>query len=217
MDNISKYSISEEIANAVTHGIGALLSAAALSILVIYAAMYGNAWSIVSFSVYGATLIILYLFSTLYHSFQNPRVKKVFRILDHSSIYLLIAGTYTPFTLVSIRGSNGVMGWTIFGIIWGLALVGILFKIFCINRFRILSTLIYILMGWAIVFAMKPLAISLTSSGVMWLVIGGVLYTLGGILYVFKKLKFSHAIFHLFILAGSICQFFSILWYVRPW
>lgn len=213
MQNISKYTIPEEIANAVTHGIGVLLAAAALSILVVFATLYGNVWYIVSFSVYGATLVILYLVSTLYHSFQNPKVKQIFRIMDHSSIYLLIAGTYTPFTLTTLRGP---VGWTVFGVIWGLALVGILFKVFFINKFRILSTLIYIAMGWAIVFAMKPMLAVFPPNGMKFLVIGGILYTLGGILYVFKKIKFSHAVFHLFILAGSICHFFSILLYVLP-
>lgn len=213
MHNISKYTRGEEIANAVTHGVGALLAAAALSLLVVLASIYGNVWAVVSFSVYGATLILLYLFSTLYHSFQNPKVKQIFRIMDHSSIYLLIAGTYTPFMLVPLRGP---IGWTIFGIIWGLALAGIIFKIFFINRFRIISTTIYILMGWAILFAIKPLAILISTNGIKLLVAGGILYTLGGILYVFKKIKYSHAIFHMFILAGSICHFFAVLLCVIP-
>lgn len=213
MDNLSRYSISEEIANAVTHGIGVLLSAAALALLVVYACFFGDVWYIVSFSIYGATLIILYINSTLYHTFQNPKVKSVFRILDHSSIYLLIAGTYTPLALTILRGP---IGWRIFGIVWGLALVGIGLKVFFVKKFMILSTLSYILMGWVIVFAFKPLAMALPMPGIIWLVIGGLLYTIGAIFYVIKKLPFNHAIFHLFVLAGSICHFFTVLLYVLP-
>lgn len=213
MNDSSTYSVQEEIANAVTHGIGALLSAAALALLVVFASMYGNAWSIVSFSIYGATLILLYLFSTLYHSFQNPRVKAIFKILDHSAIYLLIAGTYTPFTLVTLRGA---LGWTIFGIIWGLAVLGIVLKAFFVKRFKLLSTISYVLMGWVIIIAMKPLISSLPMNGVILLVSGGILYTVGAIFYMWKKLPYNHAVFHLFVLGGSICHFSSILFYVLP-
>ncbi|MDD3304497.1 MAG: hemolysin III family protein, partial [Clostridia bacterium] len=172
MDNISKYTISEEIANAITHGIGALLSAAALALLIMFACLYGNVWHIVSFSIYGATLVLLYLISTLYHSFQNQKVKSIFRILDHASIYLLIAGTYTPLALITLKGP---LGWTIFGIVWGIALVGISLKVFFVKRFMILSTIFYIMMGWVIVFAMKPLLLAMPFNGIVWLIIGGVL------------------------------------------
>lgn len=213
MNNTSNYSIKEEIANAVTHGIGTLLSVAALVLLVIFASMHGNAWSIVSFSIYGTTLVLLYLFSTLYHSFQNPRVKSVFKILDHSAIYLLIAGTYTPFMLVTMRGA---LGWTIFGVVWGLAVLGITLKAFFVKRFKILSTISYVLMGWVIVLALKPLASNLPMNGVILLVAGGILYTVGAAFYMWKKLPYNHAIFHLFVLGGSICHFTSILFYVLP-
>ena len=213
MESTNRYSIPEEIFNAVTHGVGALLAVAALTLLVVFAAFYGNTWHIVSFSVYGASLIILYLFSTLYHSFQNQRVKSVFKILDHSAIYLLIAGTYTPFTLVTLRGP---LGWTIFGLIWGLAFIGIVFKAFFIKKFKIISTLTYVLMGWIIIFAFNPLKLNLAAQGVRLLVIGGIIYSAGSIFYLFKKIPFNHAIFHLFVLGGSLCHFFSIFLYVLP-
>lgn len=213
MESTGRYSICEEILNATTHGIGALLSAAALALLIVFASMYGNVWHIVSFSIYGATLIILYLFSTLYHSFQNQRIKSVFKILDHSAIYLLIAGTYTPFALVTLRGS---LGWTIFGITWGLAIVGVIFKAFFVKRFKKISTTTYLLMGWIIVFAFNPLSSNLSANGIRLLVIGGILYSAGAIFYMIKKIPFNHAIFHLFVLGGSICHFFSILFYVLP-
>ncbi len=213
MENTSKYSVLEEVLNAITHGIGAMLAAAALALLIVFATIYGDVWHVVSFSIYGATLIILYLFSTLYHSFQNQKVKSIFKILDHSAIYLLIAGTYTPFALVTLRGK---LGWTIFGITWGLAVLGVIFKAFFIKRFKVISTLTYVLMGWVIVFAFKPLVANLSIEGIRWLVTGGVLYTVGSIFYLFKKIPYNHAIFHLFVLAGSICHFFSILFYVLP-
>jgi len=181
--------------------------------LIVFAALYGNTWHIISFSVYGTSLIILYLFSTLYHSFQNERVKAVFKILDHSAIYLLIAGTYTPFTLVTLKGP---IGWTIFGLIWSLAFVGIILKAFFIKKFKIISTLTYVLMGWIIIFAFNPLKLNLAVEGIRLLVIGGILYSAGSVFYLFKKLPFNHAIFHLFVLGGSLCHFFSILLYVLP-
>ncbi len=213
MENTGQYSIYEEIVNAVTHGIGTLLAAAALALLIVFASIYGDVWHIVSFSIYGTSLVILYLFSTLYHSFQNQRIKSVFKLLDHSAIYLLIAGTYTPYTLVTLRGP---VGWTIFGIVWGLAVVGIVFKAFFVKRFKIISTLSYILMGWVIVIAYKPLVSSLSIQGVRLLVIGGLLYSAGAIFYLIKKIPFCHAVFHLFVLGGSVCHFFSILFYVLP-
>ncbi len=213
MEDTGGYTIFEEILNAVTHGLGTLLAVAALTILIIFAAFYGNAWHVVSSCIYGVTLVILYLFSTLYHSFQNQKVKSVFKILDHAAIYLLIAGTYTPFTLVTLHGA---LGWTIFAVIWALALIGIVLKIFFIKRFKIVSTLTYLLMGWVIVFAFKPLVLNLSVSGVKWLVLGGLLYTLGALLYLAKKIPYNHSIFHLFVLGGSVCHFFAILFYVLP-
>ncbi|MBT9147674.1 MAG: hypothetical protein DDT32_01439 [Syntrophomonadaceae bacterium] len=213
MENTSKYHILEEILNAITHGIGALLAAAALALLVVFASLYGNIWHVVSFSIYGATLVILYLFSTLYHSFQNQKVKSIFKLLDHSAIYIFIAGTYTPFALVTLRGT---LGWAIFGIIWGLAIGGVVFKLFFVKRFKIISTLTYILMGWVIVFAFKPLAANLSIQGVSWLILGGIMYTAGSLFYLFKKIPYNHVIFHIFVLCGSLFHFFAILFYVLP-
>jgi hemolysin III len=210
---IMEYSNREEIANAISHGIGVLLSIAALVLLVVNATMHGDIWHIVSFSIYGASLVILYSCSTLLHSFQNRKLKDVFEILDHAAIYLLIAGSYTPYLLVTLRGP---LGWSIFGIIWGLALSGMILKIFYVKRFILISTLCYILMGWLIVFAFKPLYENLALGGIVWLVIGGLLYTFGSLFYVWRRVPYHHAIWHLFVLAGSICHFFSINLYVLP-
>ena len=203
----------EEIANSITHGIGAGLSIAALVILVVFASLYGDVWRIVSFSIYGACLTILYTASTLYHSFQSQKLKKYFQIMDHASIYLLIAGTYTPFTLVHLRGG---WGWSLFGIIWGLAVLGVIFKMFFTNRFNLLSTIIYLLMGWLIVIAFKPAVTHIPQGGLYWLLAGGLSYTFGVIFFLWEKLPYSHAIWHLFVLGGSICHFFAMLFYVLP-
>lgn len=203
-----EYSLKEEIANSITHGIGAGLSVAGLTLLVVLAAIYGDVWRIVSFSIFGSTLVILYLASTLYHSFQNPRVKRVLRVLDHASIYLLIAGSYTPFLLVSMRG---VWGWTMFGVVWGLALIGVTFKVFFIGRYEVLATAAYVLMGWLCVIAFKQMLVSVPPGGVTFLIIGGVVYTVGVIFYAWHKLPYNHAIWHLFVLGGSICHFFAVI------
>ncbi len=203
----------EEIANSITHGIGAGLSVAGLVVLVVLAALYGDVWRVVSFSIYGTTLIILYLSSTLYHSFRNPKVKKIFKIFDHSTIFLLIAGTYTPFMLVSLRGA---WGWTLFGIIWGLAVLGVVFKSLFIHRYNKLSVLIYILMGWLCVIAIRQMLINVPLGGLLGLAVGGILYTLGVIFYSWRTLKYNHAIWHLFVLGGSMCHYFSILFYLLP-
>ncbi len=205
------YTRGEEIANSVSHGIGTALSVAGLAILVVLASLYGDVWQIVSFSIYGASLVLLYLASTLYHSFQNHRIKRIFKVFDHISIYLLIAGTYTPFLLVNMRGP---WGWTMFGIIWGLAIAGIVFKILFIHRFRMLSLLIYILMGWLCMITIKQMVESIPTAGLIWLGAGGLFYTLGVLFYVWKKLLYGHFIWHLFVLGGSICHFFAILFYV---
>lgn len=207
------YSLDEEIANAITHGIGTGLSVAGLTLLVVLATLYGDVWRIVSFSIYGSTLILLHLASTLYHSFQHLRVKQVFKIIDHGSIYLLIAGTYTPFLLVSMRGA---WGWTLLGVIWGLALLGVGFKILFIHRFRKLSTLTYILMGWLCVIALKQMLVSIPPGALVWLAVGGVVYTVGVIFLAWHKLPYNHAIWHLFVLGGSICHYFAILFYLLP-
>ena len=204
----TKQSLGEEIANSVTHGTGVGLSIAALVILVVFAARKGDTWKIASFSVYGATLIILYLASTLYHAITHPGLKRFFRVLDHCSIFLLIAGTYTPVTIGVMRGA---WGWTLFGVIWALAIVGINLKIFALDRRKKLSLLIYLLMGWMIVIAVKPLLSYLEPASLIWLFVGGACYTLGIIFFVLKKLPFAHSVWHLFVLGGSICHFFAML------
>lgn len=211
IENVEKFSIREEIANVVIHGIGALLSIVALVLLVVFSAINKQPWSIFSSIIYGSSLIILYSASTLYHSFQNKKVKELFEIFDHSAIYILIAGTYTPFALITL---NGRLGWILFSVVWILAAIGILFKIFFVKKFMILSTLLYIAMGWLVVFAMGPLVENLDFWGLFWLVIGGVLYTFGTIFYIWRKIPYHHAIWHLIVLAGSICHFFSVFFYV---
>lgn len=209
---IPHYSLSEELVNAVSHGIGALFSVAALVLTVVLSTWKGNVWGVVSSAIYGGTLIILYTMSTLYHSFKVNNAKRVFRIIDHCSIYLLIAGTYTPYTLVSLRGP---VGWTLFGVVWGAAILGIIFNSIDMNKYKIISMIAYIAMGWVIVLAAKPLYESIGFSGIFWLLLGGVLYTVGAVFYVIgKKRRFSHSIFHIFVLFGSLCHFFSILFYV---
>jgi hemolysin III len=209
----TQYSISEEILNSITHGAGLLVSIAGLVFLIVLSSMYGQASHIAGCTVFGVSLVLLYLASTLYHSFSKPNVKRIFKILDHSCIYVLIAGTYTPFMIVMVRG---VLGWSIFAIVWFLTVAGIIFKAFFINRFKILSTIAYILMGWIIIFAIKPLLQSLPEGGIVWLISGGLAYTVGTIFYMWKKLPFNHAIWHLFVLAGSVCHFMAVLFYVIP-
>jgi len=203
----------EEVMNAVTHGIGTLLAVAGLVLLTVFAYLYGDIWHIISFSIYGTTLVLLYLASTLYHSFTNERLKYIFKILDHSAIYLLIAGTYTPFTLVPL---HGVLGWTVFGLVWGFAILGIVLKVFFVGRFRFASTICYIGMGWFIVVAIQPLLAAIGTLGMAWLLIGGLFYTLGSVFYLWNKIPYNHAIWHLFVLAGSVCHFIAVFFYVLP-
>lgn len=207
------YSEGEELANAITHGIGALLSVAALALLVAFGSRYGDAWGVTSGAIYGVTLILAYTASTVYHMLQSERAKRIGRKFDHAGIFLLIAGTYTPFLLVSLRGP---WGWSLFGVVWGLAVAGVVMKFFFAGRFRVVSTLIYILMGWLIVIAFKPLQAAVPPVGIWLLVSGGLCYTGGTVFYLWKSLKYHHAIWHLFVLAGSICHFFSVLNYVLP-
>lgn len=198
----------EEVLNAVSHGIGVLLSIAALTILVVFGSKYGTAWHIVSYSIYGSTLILLYLASTLYHSIPKGNIKKIFKVLDHSAIFLLIAGCYTPITLLGLKGA---LGWTLFGIVWGIAILGIIFKVIFIEKFKILSTIMYLAMGWIIIFAIKPLVEILPTKGLIFLVAGGITYSIGAIFYSIKKLKFNHSIWHLFVIGGSVFHFFTML------
>ena len=205
--------LKEETINALTHGLGALLSVGGLAVLVVMAALHGDVWHVVSCSIYGTTLVLLFSSSTLYHSFRSQRVKHVFRVIDHASIYLLIAGTYTPFVLVNLRGQ---WGWSLFGVIWGLALAGIVFQVFFVDRFRLAQTLIYLAMGWLVVVAVKPLFTHVPRGGLLWLLAGGLCYTVGAVFYLWKKLPYHHAIWHLFVLGGSVCHYFAILLYVLP-
>ncbi len=208
------YSLGEEIANAVTHGIGAVLSVAGLILLVVLAYQRGAvAWQIASFSVYGASLVLLHLSSTLYHSLRPPKAKLVFRVLDHGSIYLLIAGTYTPFLVV---GMPGTLAWFLLGTIWALAITGIVLSAVFIGRFPKLSTTAYILMGWLVVAAGKQLMASIPRGGFVLLFAGGIVYMLGIIFYAWKKLPYNHAIWHLFVLGGSISHYLAILLYLLP-
>jgi hemolysin III len=206
-----KQSPSEEIASSIVHGIGVALSIAGLVILVVYASLFGDAWRVVSLSIYGTTLIILYSISTLFHGFRKPGIKRFFRLLDLSAIYLLIAGSYTPLTLISMRGP---WGWTLFGMIWGMAIGGIVFKMTFRERFELVSFGVYLVMGWLILIAIKPLVEMLPSGMVLWLFIGGASYMLGLLFYILRKIPFHHTLWHLFVLGGSISHFFGMLFYL---
>jgi hemolysin III len=210
---IARYTQAEEVANSVTHGVGTALSVAGLCVLVTFAVLGGDPWRVVSFSVYGGTLVLLYLISTLYHGFRSPNLKSVFHVLDHAAIYLLIAGTYTPFALVNLRGG---WGWTLFGITWGLAAAGVVFKLLWFGRFKLLSLAIYLAMGWFVVIAIKPILVHVPLGGLIWLLLGGCAYTFGVAFYVWRKLPYHHAIWHVFVIGGSVCHFFSMLFYVLP-
>jgi hemolysin III len=203
-----EYTLSEEIANGVTHGVGAALAITGTIALIIRAATYGDPWRIVSYSVFGATMILLYTASTLYHSIPSHAAKRVLKMMDHVSIYLLIAGTYTPFTLVPLRGP---VGWTVFGIIWSMAVAGITLKAFTIGRFRRISTLIYVIMGWTVIGAVVPLIRTVPPHTLTWLLAGGVSYTVGTVFYLNKRLPFGHAVWHIFVLAGTAFHFGAIM------
>lgn len=203
-----KYTLGEELFNAITHGIGALLSVAGCVILLVRCHQLGDSVAAVSSAIYGATLIILYTMSTLYHAIANEKAKAVFRVFDHVTIYLLIAGTYTPYTLACL---GGALGWTLFGIVWTAAIVGIVFSSISLRRFQKLSMICYIAMGWVILIAIKPLWQVIGTLPVVFLVIGGVLYTGGVLFYQMKESRYMHSIWHLFVIAGSIFQYFSIL------
>ncbi len=212
-NKLTYYEPKEEKFNVISHAIGLILSVAALVLLVVYSSLKGNAWHIVSFSIYGASLIVLYSASTFYHYVQNPKLRYKLNIFDHSAIYILIAGTYTPFTLVVLKGW---VGWTIFGVSWGLALAGIVLKLFFTGKYDKISTFAYVLMGWVVIFAIKPLVQNLPFEGLMWLLAGGIFYTVGAVLYSIKNLKYNHAIFHIFVLLGSFAHFIAVFFYVLP-
>jgi len=207
------HSIREEIANALTHGLGATAALAGGSVMITLAALYGDGWQLGSAIVFGISLLLLYIASTLYHAIQHPVAKGRLKVFDHCAIYLLIAGTYTPFTLIGLRGS---WGWGLFAAIWGLAAAGIVFKLFYTGRFKLLSTAIYIAMGWLVLVAIKPLLNALDAWALGWLLAGGLCYTLGTVFYHRPRLKYSHAIWHLFVIAGSVCHYVAVLSQVVP-
>ena len=209
----STYTPREELANAVTHGLGIALSLAGLVLLVVVSSLHGDVWSITSSAVFGATLVALYTSSTLYHSFHDVALKHLLRKFDHAAIFLLIAGTYTPFMLVSLRGP---WGWSLLGVIWGLAVVGVALKFWFTGRFRALSTAIYIAMGWLVMNALRPMLLAVPAGGLWLLLAGGLCYTGGTVFYVWKKLPYHHALWHLFVLGGSICHWAAIFGYVLP-
>lgn len=207
------FSVAEQVAHTVTHGAGLLLAIAALILMVVLAAQRGSAIHVVACSIYGTTLVLLYAASTFYHGLPPGRSKRVFGILDHAAIFLLIAGTYTPFTLVTLRGA---WGWSLFGVIWGLAVAGVLLETISRGRARRLQLPLYLVMGWAIVIAARPLMAELPREGLVLLGAGGLAYTLGVVFFVWRRLPFHHAVWHVFVLGGSICHFFAILLYVIP-
>lgn len=210
-EDIRQYSPTEEKINIISHAAGLTLSIVGLLFLVTKATSHGDVRHIVSFSIFGISLLILYAASTFYHSAKKLELRKRLKIIDHASIYILIAGTYAPFTLVTLKGT---LGWWIFGISWSLASIGIILKLFFTGRYNFISTLMYVLMGWVIIFAIKPLLNILPFEGFLWVLAGGISYTIGAILYGIKKIKFNHAIFHMFVLAGSFCHFMSVYFYV---
>ena len=209
----NQYTLAEEIAHAITHGVGLLLSVAGLVVLIVLASLRGDAWHVVSVSVYGATLVLLYSASTFYHALPAPRAKMVFRTLDHAAIYVLIAGTYTPFMLVNLRGG---WGWALFGVVWGLAVLGIVLEAVAKQRVRVLSVFLYLGLGWLIAIAVKPLVQSVEPGGLVLLVAGGLAYSVGVVFYGWKRLPYHHAVWHLFVMAGSLFHFFAVLFYVIP-
>lgn len=204
-----KLTVKEEIFNGVTHGIGTLLSVAALVLLLVHAVGKGDIWHIVSYSIYGSTLILLYLCSTLYHSFTKEKIKNLFARFDHAAIFLLIAGTYTPFLLTVLRGT---LGWTLFGIIWGVALFGVVIRSIYLTRFRNLMVALYLAMGWMFVVAVGPMMRKLPQLSIVFLFLGGIFYSVGVVFYVKRNMKYAHGIWHLFVLAGSIMHFFAVIY-----
>jgi hemolysin III len=207
------YTIAEEIAHALTHGVGAIAAIVGLIFMLVWAVSYGDTFHVVSASIYGASLILLYLASTLYHAFPWPRIKAFFQQMDHAAIYVLIAGTYTPFALVNLRGP---WGWSLLGVVWGIAVVGVIMEVAMKERKKWLSLSLYLGMGWMALIMIKPMIDSVEPGGLWLLLAGGLAYTFGVIFYVWKSLRFHHAIWHLFVLAGSVLHFFSVFYFVLP-
>jgi hemolysin III len=204
---------AEELVNSITHGVGLVLSIAGFVVLLTLAVMHGSALRIVSCAIYGSTLICVYAASTLYHGIAVPRFKHVLKIFDHCAIYLLIAGTYTPFLLVNLRGG---WRWSLLGVIWGLAMAGILLKFWFVDHFQIFSTAVYLAMGWLAIIAVKPLLMHISTPGIAWLVAGGLMYTIGVAFFAAPRLRYGHAIWHVFVMAGSICHYIAVLLVVVP-
>lgn len=213
MEGYQHYSVAEERANVYSHAFGIVVSVVALVVMIIKASEYGNFLDLLSVSIFGLSLIALYTSSTLYHAATNPVKRAHLRVIDHALIYVLIAGTYTPLTLVALGGKTG---WIVFAVSWTMAATGIVLKLFFTGRFNGLSTALYVLMGWIIVMVLEPLRVNLPGDGLTWLFAGGVAYTTGALLYSINRIKFNHAIFHLFVLLGSLCHFISVYFYVLP-
>jgi hemolysin III len=207
----SSYSSKEEKINIITHGFGLLLSIPATIILIIYSCNHGTAWHIVSSAIYGSSLILLYLASTVYHSAKESKLRERLNVFDHAAIYLLIAGTYTPFLLITLHGG---WGWSLFGIVWGFAIIGIVMKILFSKRYKAVSAIAYVSMGCIIVVAFKPLINSIEPAGLWWLIAGGISYITGAVLYVIEKIPYNHGIFHVFVLGGSIAHWIAVFFYV---
>jgi hemolysin III len=207
------YTPGEELANALTHGAGIALSVTGLAVLVTFASLRSDAWGVTATAIFGASLVLLYSASTLYHSFRSEQLKRLLRKFDHAAIFLLIAGTYTPFLLVSLRGP---WGWSLFGVIWTLAVAGVTMKFWFTGRFRVLSTLLYLAMGWLVVIAIRPMLHAVPPNGLWLLLAGGLCYTVGTIFYSWKRLPYHHAVWHLFVLGGSVCHFFAVWSAVIP-
>ncbi|MDT0643906.1 hemolysin III family protein [Zunongwangia sp. F363] len=210
----NSYPPFEEKLNVISHGFGFGLSILGLILLILRANDYGEMVHLVSILIFGTSMILLYAASTFYHSARGKKLRYRLNILDHSSIYVLIAGTYTPFALVTLNGT--LIGWIIFGVIWSMAILGIILKLFYTGKYQTLSTIMYVVMGWVIVFAVKPLVENLSFNGLLWLFAGGISYTIGAVLFSLDRIKFNHAIFHLFVLFGTFSHFLSIYYYVLP-
>ncbi|MDR3319079.1 MAG: hemolysin III family protein [Clostridiales bacterium] len=209
------YTVGEERFNWITHLIGAVLAVAALVISVVFAVTGGNVWAIVSCAVYGGTMILLYSMSTVYHALPKIPAKKVFRVIDHCSVFMLIAGTYTPYTLVTLRGVTDWIGWAVFGLVWAAAVFGIILNAISVEKFAKVSMACYIVMGWSIVLSLYTLIQGMELAGIILVITGGIFYTVGAVLYgVGKKIRYMHSVWHIFVILGSLFQFFSILFYV---
>ena len=209
---IPKYTLGEELISAISHGVGAALGVVVLCMCVAKSTAVGDGYAQVSSWIFGISMIILYSMSCIYHALKPNNAKRVMRVFDHCTIFLLIAGTYTPFTLISLRGN---VGWTLFGIIWGTAIIGIILNAIDMEKFKTISMICYLAMGWAIVFTFKPLCAAVAQAGIKLLVAGGIAYTVGAVVYgIGSKVKYMHSIWHFFVLAGTILHFFAIYWYV---